>query len=157
MEVTTSGRPPKITREWFRARYGQNFPDLLAEDKNDFLDTAILDIYTLFYGVGELWEYLPRKEYVQKTQLCYGLLVSWYITDLFPDFAVGVMSTGGIPLKSKQIGGVKIMFGENKNTDGVINNVDLLQSLKSNAFGAKAYLMIKTSGKINMFFRTGGR
>ena len=76
---------------------------------------------------------------------------------LFPDFAVGVMSTGGIPLKSKQIGGVKIMFGENKNTDGVINNADLLQSLKSNAFGAKAYLMIKTSGKINMFFRTGGR
>ena len=49
------------------------------------------------------------------------------------------------------------MFGENKNTDGVINNADLLQSLKSNAFGAKAYLMIKTSGKINMFFRTGGR
>ena len=44
MEVTTSGRPPKITREWFRARYGQNFPDLLAEEKNDFLDTAILDI-----------------------------------------------------------------------------------------------------------------
>ena len=69
MEVTTSGRPPKITREWFRARYGQNFPDLLAEDKNDFLDTAILDVYTLFYGVGELWEHLPRKEYVQKTNL----------------------------------------------------------------------------------------
>ena len=42
MEVTTSGRPPKITREWFRTRYGQNFPDLLAEDKNDLV--AVRDI-----------------------------------------------------------------------------------------------------------------
>ena len=130
---------------------------MLGEEKNDFLDTCIEDVYTLFYGVGELWEHLPRKEYVQKTQLCYGLLVGWYITDLFPDFTVGVMSAGGIPLKSKQIGGVKIMFGDTKNTAGTVNNADLLQSLKSNTFGAKAYLMIKTSGKINMFFRTGGR
>ena len=38
MEVTTSGKPEKITKEWFRTRYGQNFPDLLAEDKNDILN-----------------------------------------------------------------------------------------------------------------------
>lgn len=157
MEVTTSGRPSKISREWFRTRYGQNFPDLLDEEKNDFLDTCIEDVYTLFYGVGELWEHMDRREYVQKTQLCYGLLVSWYIADLFPDFTVGVMSAGGIPLKSKQIGGVKIMFGDTKSTAGAVNNADLLQSLKSNTFGAKAYLMIKTSGKINTFFKVGGR
>lgn len=157
MEVTTSGRPEKIDRNWFRTRYGQNFPDLLDSEKNDFLDTCIDDVYTLFYGVGELWEHIPRREYVQKTQLCYGLLVSWYIADLFPDYTVGIVSTGGIPLKSKQIGGVKITFGEVKSTSGAINNADLLQSLKSNAFGAKAYLMIKTSGKINLFFKVGGR
>lgn len=157
MEIITSGRPLKISREWFRTRYGQNFPDLLGEEKNVFLDTCIDDVYTLFYGVGELWEHLPAREYTQKTQLCYGLLVSWYITDLFPNLTVGVMSAGGIPLKSKQIGGVKIMFGETKSTAGAVNNADLLQSLKSNTFGAKAYLMIKTSGKINTFFRAGGR
>jgi len=155
MEVTTSGRPEPIDKVWFRARYGQNFPDLLSEDKDDFLNTCISDVYTLFYGVGELWEHLPRKEYVLKTQLCYGLLVSWYIADLFPDYALGVMSTGGIPLKSKQIGGTKIMFGEASSKVGAINNADLLQSLKSNAFGAKAYLMIKTSGKINLYFSHG--
>lgn len=155
MEVTTSGRPEPINEVWFRARYGQNFPDLLSEDKDDFLNTCISDVYTLFYGVGELWEHLPRKEYVLKTQLCYGLLVSWYIADLFPDYALGVMSTGGIPLKSKQIGGTKIMFGEASSKVGAINNADLLQSLKSNAFGAKAYLMIKTSGKINLYFSHG--
>lgn len=155
MEVTTSGRPEKITKVWFRTRYGQNFPDLLAEDKNDMLDTCIEDVYTLFHGVGELWSHLDREEYVLKTQLCYGLLTAWYIADLFPDFALGVMSTGGIPLKSKQIGGTKIMFGEASKKAGAINNADLLQALKSNAFGAKAYLMIKTSGKLNLYISHG--
>lgn len=158
MVVTTSGKPPAIDRTWFRTRYGQNFPDLLDEEKNDFLDTCIEDVYTLFYGVGELWEHMERREYIQKTQLCYGLLVSWYITDLFPDYAVGVVASGGgIPLKSKQIGGVKIMFGDTKSTAGAVNNADLLQSLRTNAFGAKAYMMIKTSGKINTYFKVGGR
>lgn len=155
MVVTTSERPPMITREWFRTRYGQNFPDLLSQDKNDFLNTCIEDVYTLFYGVGELWEHMDRKEYVTKTQLCYGLLVAWYITDMFPDFAVGVVSSGGIPLKMKQIGGVKIQFGDTASNAGAVNNADLLQSLKSNAFGSKAYMMIKTSGKINTYFRAG--
>lgn len=155
MEVTTHGRPEQITREWFRTRYGQSFPDLLDEKKNDVLDTCISDVYTLFYGVGDLWSHMDRKEYVEKTQLCYGLLVAWYIADLFPDYALGVMSTGGIPLKSKQIGGTKIMFGEVASKAGSVNNADLLQSLKSNVFGAKAYLMIKTSGKINMFITHG--
>lgn len=155
MEVTTSGRPEKITKVWFRTRYGQNFPDLLAEDKDNILDTCIEDVYTLFYGVGELWSHLNREEYVLKTQLCYGLLVAWYIADLFPDFTLGVMSTGGIPLKSKQIGGTKIMFGEVSKKTGAVNNADLLQALKSNVFGAKAYLMIKTSGKLNLFISHG--
>lgn len=155
MEVTTNGRPEQITRTWFRTRYGQSFPDLLAENKNDVLDSAIADVYSLFYGVGELWEHMDRKIYVDKTQLCYGLLVAWYIADLFPEYTVGVMSTGGIPLKSKQIGGTKIMFGEASSKVGSVNNADLLSALKSNVFGAKAYLMIKTSGKINTYFSHG--
>jgi hypothetical protein len=61
------------------------------------------------------------------------------------------MSTGGIPLKAKKIGGTIIQFAEAKKAAGSVNNADLLQSLKSNAFGAKAYMMIKTSGKINFF------
>ena len=155
MVTTTAGTPPKIDKVWFRTRYGQNFPDLLAEDKDSMLDVCIEDVYTLFYGVGELWSHLNREEYVLKTQLCYGLLTAWYIADLFPDLTLGVMSTGGIPLKSKQIGGTKIMFGEVSKKTGAINNADLLQALKSNVFGAKAYLMIKTSGKLNLFISHG--
>jgi hypothetical protein len=155
MVVTTSGIPERITREWFRTRYGQNFPDLLPDDKNDFLETCIGDVYTLFYGVGELWNHLERTIYVQKTQLCYGLLVAWYITDIFPEYAQGVVSSGGIPLHSKSIGGVKVQFGELAGKAGSYNNADLLSSLKSNAFGAKAYTMIKTSGKLNLFLSHG--
>lgn len=155
MVVTDNGRPVKIERTWFRTRYGQSFPDLLPEDKDDFLDTCIDDVYTLFYGVGDLWSHMERKQYVEKTQLCYGLLVAWYITDLFPDMSLGVVSSGGIPVKMKMIGGTKIQFGDTASTAGAVNNADLLQSLKSNAYGAKAYLMIKTSGKINMYFSHG--
>ena len=151
MEITEEGKPPKINRIWFRTRYGQNFPDLLVEEKNDFLDTCIEDTYTLFYGVSDLWSHLGRKEYELKTQMCYGLLVAWYITDVFPDYAVGVTSSGGIPIKMKSIGGTKIQFADNSN--GNTSYADLLQSLKSNSFGAKAYLMIKTSGKINLFLQ----
>lgn len=151
MEVTEKGAPAWIDRVWFRTRYGQNFPDLLEDDKNDFLDTCIADVYTLFYGVKDLWSHLPRKSYVTKTQMCYGLLTAWYITDLFPDYAIGVVSSGGIPVKMKQIGGTKIQFADLANG----TKTDLLQSLKSNAFGAKAYLMIKTSGKINLFISHG--
>ena len=69
MEITTSGRPPKINRVWFRTRYGQNFPDLLPDEKNDFLDTCIEDVYTLFYGIADLWSHLERREYETKTIL----------------------------------------------------------------------------------------
>lgn len=148
---TTSGRAPQITVEWFRTRYGQNF-DVLTNDKTELLETCIADVYTLFYGVAELWDYLPRDIYVDKTQMCYGLLVAWYIADLFPDLTSGVMTMGGgIPLRAKKIGGTTIQFGDVASKAGGIHNADLLQSLKTNSFGAKAYMMIKTSGKINMY------
>jgi hypothetical protein len=47
------------------------------------------------------------------------------------------------------------MFGEASKKTGAVNNADLLQALKSNVFGAKAYLMIKTSGKLNLFISHG--
>ena len=68
---------------------------------------------------------------------------------MFPDYAVGVVSSGGVPIKMKQIGGTKIQFADQADSKG--SGADLLQSLKSNAFGVKAYMMIKTSGKINLF------
>lgn len=152
-ECTLQGYPPRIDRVWWRARYGQNFPDLLQADYDDLLDTCIESAYTLFAGVKDLWSHLARQIYCDKTQMCYGLLVAWYIADLYPTLTDGVLTTGGIGVKMKKIGGTQIAFSENvASKAGAKNNADLLNSLKSNVFGAKAYLMIKTSGKINMFF-----
>lgn len=151
---TTAGRPPRIDREWFRARYGQNFPELLSDEYDTMLDNCIESVYTLFAGVVDIWSYLERNLYVDKTQMCYGLLVAWYIADLYPSFADGVVSSGGVPLKSKKIGGTQVTFKDDVTaTAGARNNADLLGSLKSNAFGVKAYFMIKSSGRINLYFK----
>lgn len=147
-------RPMPIDRVWFRTRYGQSFPDLLEAEKDEFLDTCIKDVYTMFFGVADLWNHLPYPVYEQKTQLCYGLILAWYITDVYPEYSLGVMSSGGIPLKSKTIGGTKVQFGEFASHAGSNYNADLLQSLKSNAYGAKAYMMIRSSGKINFYIHT---
>lgn len=149
--ITECGIPLRIDRAWFLARYGQNFPDLLADDKEEFLNTMISDVYTMFYGVQELWSNFPRTVYEDKTRLCYGLLVAWYIADTNPEYTEGVVTTGGIPLKAKKIGGVNIQFSEQRFRVGSTNNANLLQSLKSNAFGAKAYDMIKMSARLNLF------
>lgn len=148
---TTQGRPPRITRTWFLERYAQNFPDLTLDENERLLDGCIESVYTMFDGVSVLWSHLERNVYCDKTRLCYALLVAWYITDLYPDFAVGVASSGGIPVKSKKIGGTSITFADTQREAGSQNNAGLLSSLKSNAYGAKAYMMIKSSGKINLY------
>lgn len=151
--LASQGKPVKIDKSWWRARYGQSFPDLLSAGQDNFLDACIGDVYTLFYGIADIWSHLERTAYEDKTRMCYGLLVAWYIADLFPDFSIGVMSMGGLPIKSKKIGNTTIQFGDTASSIGSVSNADLLSSLKSNAFGAKAYMMIKTSGKINFFLK----
>ena len=44
--ATSRARPIKITREWFRQRYGQNFPDLLKPETDELLDSCIDEVYT---------------------------------------------------------------------------------------------------------------
>lgn len=145
--VFEEGVPQKITTHTFRSHYGANFPALLREENTAILDDAINATYTMFAGVGELWKHLPQNIWYEKTRLCYGLLVAWYIADVYPSYAVGVQSTGGIPLKSKQIGGVKVMFDT-----AAYSSADVLNALKSNTFGSKAYQMIKSSGSLLKIF-----
>lgn len=144
--------PSRIDRIWFRHRYGQHFPDLLKDEYNTLLDNVIQDVYAMFKGVGEMWEHLDSTSYFEKTRMCYGLLVAWYLADMYPDFSEGVVSMGsGIPLKSKKIGNTEIRFAELSSKAGGKNANDMLSLLKSNQFGVKAYLMIKSSGKVNVF------
>ena len=155
--VLPDGLPERIDARWFRSRYGDKFSTLLSSAYDTFLSNTISDVYADFAGVQDLWSLMRDKSvWVEKSQLCYGLLTAWYITDLYPEYADGVVSSGGIPIKMKSIGGVKIQF----NTDTARlprGAFDALEGLKSNPFGYKAYMMIKSAAaNYRLFVRSAG-
>ena len=146
--IFVSGLPAPITPEDWRRYHLQSFPAFADEDRIEIADTilreAIETIYSMWVGVSTLWEGHDRQVWFEKTRLCYRLLVCWYIADLYPEFASGIMTTAGLPIVSKKIGPISIAYGKEALTP---NSIDLLTPLLSNAFGAKAHLMIKTSYK----------
>lgn len=143
--VFEDGVPERITVAEFKRHMGMNFPKLLNKDNLWVIEEAIDSVYTMFSGVGTIWSNNPRPMWYSKTQLCYRLLAAWYIGDLYPWAVSKVPTMGGIPLKSKKIGDVQIVFSDTavSNPDG--NFRDELGSLKSNVWGGKAYLMITSS------------
>lgn len=151
---TEQGLPPRIDRDYFRDKYGQNFPDLLPADKNHQLDGYINDVYVMFFGCQEIFNNpsTDRETYINKTQLLFGLLVAWYIADMRPDLAIGVISSGGIPIKRKRIGDIDITFADI--ISGTSNGIEFL---KSNAFGVKAYNMVHRCLKVQKVISVGGR
>ena len=140
-----SGLPERVDASYMKRRYGQNFPRLLNPDRASILEDAIDDVYALFPGISDVWKHLDQALWISKTQLCYGLIVAWYIVDVYPKYAVGVASMGGMLLESKAIGGVKVKFAEDKGRSSKSG----LSALRSNAFGNKAYLMLKGSSAVN--------
>jgi hypothetical protein len=145
--VFVDGAPARITAEDFRRYHLPSFPKLAEAAYLGLLNDAIDAVYALFSGVATIWQRRPRQVWYEKTVLCYRLLTAWYITDVHPTLAAGVPSMGGIPLKRKKIGGVDITFRESAAADHLEGYQDLLESLKSNVFGAKAYLMITASAE----------
>lgn len=156
--VFVNGIPAKITREDFRTRFGQNFPDLLVADMNDYIDLMIEDVYIMFAGVNRLWEHLDSTTYFYKTQHCYCVLLAWYIANTYSQYSVGVAGTGGMPIREKRIGGVTIKFGL-ADEDGLgktKNYRDPLAFLKTNTFGYLAYSLLKAASA-NAIIRGGYR
>lgn len=146
--IFVSGLPAPITPIDWRRYHLQSFPAFADEERLDIADTileeAIETVYSMFVGVSYLWEGHGGQVWFEKTRLCYRLLVCWYIADLYPEFASGIVSTAGLPIAQKKIGPVTVTYGKDALT---ANSLDLLSPLLSNAFGAKAHLMIKTSYK----------
>lgn len=141
-----SGLPAPITPSDWRRYHLQSFPAFADEEEREITDEilaeAIEAIYSMWVGVSYLWQGHEPQVWYEKTRLCFRLLVCWYIADLYPDYASGIVSTGGLPIVRKKIGPVEIMY--NKDVSAV-DSKDLLAPLLSNPFGAKAHLMIKTS------------
>ena len=141
-----SGLPAPITVEDWRRYHLQSFPAFADEDKQEtgeeILREAIETIYSMWVGVSYLWQGHDEQVWYEKTRLCYRLLICWYIADIYPEFSRGILSTAGLPIVRKKIGPIDIAYGKEALTP---SSLDLLAPLLSNAFGAKAHLMIKTS------------
>ena len=140
-----SGLPAPITPDDWRRYHLQSFPVFADADKkeitDDILHEAIEAVYSMWVGVSYLWQEHDKQVWYEKTRLCYRLLICWYIADLYPTYARGILSTGGLPIGTKKIGPISISYIKEALSAG---STDLLAPLLSNAFGAKAHLMIKT-------------
>jgi hypothetical protein len=146
--VFVDGVPARITADDFRRHHLDAFPKLSDPAKDQFLRDAIDDVYAMFHGAQTLWDWQPDQVWFEKTQLLFRLLVAWYIVDVYPAYSAGVSSMGGVPLRRKKIGGVDIQYADSASPSPRGDYLDLLGALKSNAFGAKAYGMIRASGKL---------
>jgi len=147
--LLVDGVPERIDARYFRARYSDKFSVFSEGDKDDLITAAVNDIYTMFTGVQTLWSSMPLDVWYDKTRMCFGLLTAWYIADLYPEYTDAVASTGGMPIKSKSIAGIRIIFSD---TDKLFSGV--LDALKTNVFGYKAWLMITSSAKRAMLYVT---
>jgi len=140
-----SGLPAPITPDDWHRHHLQSFPAFLDDDMKEngemIINDAIETIYSMWVGVSYLWQGHDAQVWYEKTRLCYRLLICWYIADLYPLYARGLISTGGLPIVRKKIGPIDIAFNKEALSAG---SLDLLSPLLSNAFGAKAHLMIKT-------------
>jgi hypothetical protein len=150
--VFVDGLPVKLTPEDFRRYHLDVFPRL-ADGKHDgLIQQAIDTVYTLFHGVSSIWEGHPEAVWFEKTRACYRLLTAWFIADMYPKFVAGMPVMGGLPLKSKKIGGVALTFQDTGKTAAGREN--LLAGLESNAFGKMARLMISASAARNSTWNT---
>jgi hypothetical protein len=147
-EPDETGRnvPAKITIEDFRRYFSASFPKLMAAEYDGLIQDAIDTVYAVFTGVNTIWDIHLEQVWHEKSQVCYRLLTAWYIGDTAPWAVAGVPVMGGIPLKRKKIDGVDLTFAD-RTSGGNKEYQDLLESLKSNTWGNKAYLMIRTAAK----------
>lgn len=119
------------------------YADFIYADKftglsNDQITTAITEVSAMFSGVMSLWGVLDESTRTAKRTLCMNLLVAWYLLDMYPTAAVGVMGNGGMALNSKSIGGTSVSFAD-------VNAQEGIKQLNSNVFGQKALIMIQSA------------
>ena len=122
--------------------------------KDDFLaltdlqvQKALQIINAEFSGVYTLWSFLPPDEARAKRELCINYLVAWKLVQLYPDSALNVSSTGGLPLSSKKAGPIFIEY-----KDTVRQGDSMLSMLTTNQYGVEALTMIQSAPEMFMVF-----
>lgn len=111
----------------------KSFSGIPEED----VQIAINSVQVSWSGVASLWSTSTKSVGEAKRNLCYNYLVAWYLSDMFPTLSKGTFSTGGAPLKSKDIGGVSVAFKDRKIQPE-------LEALTSNIYGIRALDMLTT-------------
>lgn len=114
--------------------YAGNFPDLTDNEIN----LAYTEVSTMFSGVNQLWNVLNAEIRSAKRTLCMNLLTAWYLMDMNPTSARGVVGNGGMALSSKSVGGTSVSFSDMDAQEGI-------KQLNSNVFGQKALMMIQSA------------
>ncbi len=120
-----------MTRNDFK--YANNFPTLTDEQIN----SAFEIVSVMFSGVLSCWKCLAEPLRTRKRELCLNLLIAWYLLDLDPSSAEGVMGNGGMAVNSKSIGGTSLSFDGMDAQEGI-------KQLNSNVFGQKALMLIQS-------------
>ena len=140
--IFSGGLPARITVADFKRSHLAAFPRLANAGNDPIVQESIEAVYDMFTGVSTLWATADEQEWYDKTVRCYKFLVAWYIADLYPTFALGVQSTGGMQILSKKIGDVTIHYADTSK----LNTADsVLESLRSNPYGNKALVMIRSA------------
>lgn len=121
-----------MTRSDFK--YAANFPTLSDQQIADAYD----EVATIYSGVTKLWAVLDEETRTAKRTLCMNLLTAWYLLDMNPTSATGVIGNGGMALGSKSVGGTSLSFQDMEAQEG-------LKQLNSNVFGQKALMMIQSA------------
>lgn len=145
--VFVEGKPLKITRDDFRRHFLDRFPKLVDAKTDDLIDEAIEAVYDMYTGINTLWDMQTAQVWFDKTRRCFLFLTAWYIADMYPRYVSGVPTMGGLPIKEKSIGGIKLKFDGSDTMSNNSNYLDMLKGLLSNPFGKQAYMMITTSAK----------
>lgn len=125
-------RLPDITEFIFRDKFLDLSSDQYAQ--------AYQIVNTQFSGVWTLWSILPPEDARAKRELCINYLIAWKLAQLYPDIAIGVSGTGGLPLSSKKAGPIFIKYKELVQQEG-----SLLSMLTTNQYGVEALTMIQSA------------
>lgn len=112
----------------------------------DFMN-ALQIVNAQFSGVYTLWSILPPDDAHAKRELCINYLVAWKLVQLYPDKAIGVAGTGGMPIGSKKAGPIFIKY---KNM--VRQEDSTLAMLTTNQYGIEALTMIQSAPETYMVF-----
>lgn len=109
--------------------------------------SALQIINAQFSGVYSLWSFLPPEDALAKRRLCINYLIAWKLVSMYPELAIGVAGTGGMPIGSKKAGPIFIKY---KNM--VRQEDSTLAMLTTNQYGIEALTMIQSAPECYMVY-----